>query len=563
MKSLFSKNTYTIGVLFTLFFSFSITAQVGIGTISPNSDALLDVDASSTNGGILLPRIALTSTSSPSPLSADVAGMIVYNTATAGDVTPGFYYNDGSDWMRLANNDDWKLTGNTGTNSGTNFIGTTDAQDVVIKANSIERVRVGTTETVVNEDGNSYNFRVETDNDTNTIFVDGANDNVGIGTNAPASDVKLEVNGGNTNAIFGYSNNVGGYLGRETNITIGLPGNTQTISGAGVYANNPLAGYTSVFSQSTGAANVAANVNYSDVWMANYNYVDNGNSGFNAVGSYTQLNKNEATTAGNHVALKALSTREASGNPGFTVGLLAATLAGTISGTQTEDSYGLIAQATNTASEFAIGGEFIGMGGAGGYIVDIADDLNNRKIVGTGTVSEVIPTENHGRIILTAPESPEYWYQDYGSVQMINGVATIQIDPILSDIIVVDNKNPIRVICTPYQMPYFNGVTIMRYDKKTVEIRELNGGTHSGTLQYQLVAKPKTNYGEGRFPQAHGPYFTKGMNIPKARTKNQNSRNNVFEWPSDWEVYGYETLAKEYLVNGNKIKMTMDNKDKK
>ncbi|MBZ4252020.1 hypothetical protein LAJ57_14050, partial [Streptococcus pneumoniae] len=32
----------------------------------------------------------------------------------------------------------WQLTGNAGTTAGTNFIGTTDAQDLVIKRNSVE-----------------------------------------------------------------------------------------------------------------------------------------------------------------------------------------------------------------------------------------------------------------------------------------------------------------------------------------------------------------------------------------------------------------------------------------
>lgn len=77
-------------------------AQVGIGTTSPNPDALLDVDATLSNGGILLPRLTLTSTASFAPLSAHVAGMLVHNTATINDVTPGFYYNDGVNWVSLS-----------------------------------------------------------------------------------------------------------------------------------------------------------------------------------------------------------------------------------------------------------------------------------------------------------------------------------------------------------------------------------------------------------------------------------------------------------------------------
>ena len=99
------KTTFSVQplVLFlTLFFCLNLAySQVGIGTTNPNNDALLELDASVQVGGLLLPRVALTATANAAPLSAHVQGMTVYNTATAGDVTPGQYYNDGGQWVRL------------------------------------------------------------------------------------------------------------------------------------------------------------------------------------------------------------------------------------------------------------------------------------------------------------------------------------------------------------------------------------------------------------------------------------------------------------------------------
>jgi hypothetical protein len=86
--------------LFLLFGVLSGNSQnVGINTTgtAPNAAAGLDVDFA--DKGILVPRVALTSTSSFAPLSAHVAGMVVYNTATTGNVNPGFYYNNGSLWI--------------------------------------------------------------------------------------------------------------------------------------------------------------------------------------------------------------------------------------------------------------------------------------------------------------------------------------------------------------------------------------------------------------------------------------------------------------------------------
>ncbi|MCS6935682.1 MAG: hypothetical protein NZM35_11130, partial [Chitinophagales bacterium] len=79
----------------------AIEGRVGIGTTSP--DGKLDVV--STNDGVLIPRVALTAANSASPLTSPTISELVYNTATAGtppnDVTPGFYYWNGTRWVRL------------------------------------------------------------------------------------------------------------------------------------------------------------------------------------------------------------------------------------------------------------------------------------------------------------------------------------------------------------------------------------------------------------------------------------------------------------------------------
>ena len=207
-------------------------AQVGIGTTTPNADALLEINSTVANpGGVLLPRMTLTMTTNPAPLSADVAGMIVYNTATAGDVTPGFYYNDGAVWVRLGStaSNDWSLTGNAGTTYSTNFLGTTDGTDLAIKRNNITKIRVenaqttfadeirtrdggtdtgdelvhiydsnddgvievnqnnamnhrihGNAESIFNEQGLSIDFRIESNTNNRMFAVDAADDQVRI-----------------------------------------------------------------------------------------------------------------------------------------------------------------------------------------------------------------------------------------------------------------------------------------------------------------------------------------------------------------------------------------------
>lgn len=108
-------------------------AQVGIGTNTPSSSSQLDVTSSSK--GILIPRVALTGLTSTSPISSPTTSLLVYNTATAGtspsNVTPGYYYWNGTAWVRLDDNTtnpgsfEWNFVkGNpTGGSLGGTFVG--------------------------------------------------------------------------------------------------------------------------------------------------------------------------------------------------------------------------------------------------------------------------------------------------------------------------------------------------------------------------------------------------------------------------------------------------------
>lgn len=144
------KKNVSFIILFLVVAATGYSQNVGINTTgaAPNASALLDVDAAPTNDkGILIPRVGLTQTTLNAPIGASVAtSLLVYNTATVNDVTPGYYYWDGTKWVRLlGNNNAWLLLGNAGTTAGTNFLGTTDAQDMVFKANNTEWMRMLTT----------------------------------------------------------------------------------------------------------------------------------------------------------------------------------------------------------------------------------------------------------------------------------------------------------------------------------------------------------------------------------------------------------------------------------
>jgi len=95
-------------------------------------------------------------------------------------VTLGWQNSGGSNWL---------LTGNSGTNSGTNFLGTTDGNPLAFRTSNLERMRLD------------------------------ANGNLGIGTNAPQQSLEVK----NGNILLSNSVNAG-------NIIIAAPGGVNTTS---------------------------------------------------------------------------------------------------------------------------------------------------------------------------------------------------------------------------------------------------------------------------------------------------------------------------------------------
>ena len=182
---------------------------------APDASAILDLDVSSavfaTKKGLLIPRIALTAANVAAPVTAPATSLLIYNTATAGaapnNVTPGFYYWDGANWVRMASGSQgWTILGNAGTTPTTNFIGTTDANDWVIKtggsAATNERARVlAGGQVVVNNTSQGLNT-----NDVFSVYGTGTTN----GSTANTSALGLRAISGYTSTGFGLFGNATG-----------------------------------------------------------------------------------------------------------------------------------------------------------------------------------------------------------------------------------------------------------------------------------------------------------------------------------------------------------------
>ncbi|MFV0329538.1 MAG: hypothetical protein ACK5KL_06915 [Dysgonomonas sp.] len=154
------------------------TAQVTIGSGNPSSRAALlelkdhdasapasvtdDTNVTSETGGLLLPRVKLIDKNTLQPfidISDEIwdeketnkireihAGLMVYNLSVTAEFEQGIYVWDGAKWMITKTTiNNWSLTGNTGTTTGVNFLGTTDAQGLAFKTNNTERIRIAST----------------------------------------------------------------------------------------------------------------------------------------------------------------------------------------------------------------------------------------------------------------------------------------------------------------------------------------------------------------------------------------------------------------------------------
>jgi trimeric autotransporter adhesin len=274
-------------ITLAFFFATDLMAQnVGIGTVTPNTSAMLDVTA--TNKGILVPRVALANSSDVGTIASPPLSLLIYNTATAGvpslAVSPGYYYWNGSKWVALIVSDNslkaaWLLGGNGGTSPANNYMGTIDNQPLRFKITDTDAGYLGL-------DGNTY-WGFNSGNISNTGY-----SNVAIGSSAlnypndrsnivAVGDSALFVNGRSAsvateainNTAVGsktlLANNVGSYntaLGFNA-LMLNATGVSNTATGNEALRNNSIGtqntanGKASLFFNTTGNANTAAGTN--------------------------------------------------------------------------------------------------------------------------------------------------------------------------------------------------------------------------------------------------------------------------------------------------------------
>ncbi len=102
-----------------------------------NTHSILDVDVSTNDKGVLIPRLTTTERTSIAGLGVADEGLSLYDITTK-----SFWYWDGGAWIQLAANAGWSISGNAGTIDGTHFLGTVDNVTLNIRVNNQRAGRI-------------------------------------------------------------------------------------------------------------------------------------------------------------------------------------------------------------------------------------------------------------------------------------------------------------------------------------------------------------------------------------------------------------------------------------
>ena len=95
---------------------------------------------------------------------------------------------------------------------------------------------------------------------------------------------------------------------------------------------------------------------------------------------------------------------------------------------------------------------------------------------------------------MSAIESPQNWFEDFGEAELVNGAAVVQLDPTYTQTVNADTRY--QVFLTPYGD--CKGLYVTNRTATSFEVRELGGGAASLSFGYRIAVLRK-NYENVRF----------------------------------------------------------------
>jgi len=113
--------------------------------------------------------------------------------------------------------------------------------------------------------------------------------------------------------------------------------------------------------------------------------------------------------------------------------------------------------------------------------------LANGTLSCSGGLTSVVPTENNKKVQVYSVQSPENWFEDFGSGQLASGVARIQLETTFAHTVNVGVDY--HVFVTP--KGDCKGLYVTNESAGGFEVRELGGGQSNIAFDYRIVARRK------------------------------------------------------------------------
>jgi outer membrane protein OmpA-like peptidoglycan-associated protein len=425
----------------------------------------------------------------------------------------------------------WLTTGNNGTDQSTEFIGTLDTSMLIFKTGGAatvnERMRIngktpgmvinGTVDTSASQGLGvltvySGNAPLRTNSDAyllNGINAYAAGSNAGVyGRNySVGAGVKGMASAGP--GVYGYSDN---------RSSIGVKG--EQMSGNGGYgvfgstvspvlsSSNPGAGILGWSQHLNGVGVIGVGTNYDYHVFTNVPIAGAGvMGGANNIGVYG-VGLNGSTGVGVAASGNLLLPMVPTAGAGLAATSYNVAVAGfaraTTASNPEENRWGgyfeYRTSAAVTGAPYSYG--YIA-GKVGGVPVGIAM---------TAPKSTIITDEQNKKRLLYCPEAPEILFQDYGTGELKDGAAHIDLEGLMTKSIRVDEKHPMKVFI---QLEGdCNGVFVTNKSAKGFDVKELQHGNSSVPFSWQIIASRADEtdpngdlipYSDKRFGEAPGP----------------------------------------------------------
>lgn len=466
-------------------------------------------------------------------------------------------------WSRILSSSNlntyaWSTTGNSATNPATNFIGTTDGVDWVIRTANTERARVtsggnvgiGITVPTQKFDVQGGNGRI------NNAFIG----DVGHGANwggishylmaSTTGYAMIESNDG-AYTLVNKQNTGGGYIGFRVgnadkavitnagNLGVGTTGPAYRIDNVGNGGGNiDLRTTGRIWDNSTDGGMWLSDLQ--DCFMGNISPTQCGfwtssvgwaafnitkSNGYVGIGTTAPTSRLHVVSDGDNIpVIYGINTNTSSGTTSYGV-------RGEC-GSSGIGSAGVIGVSTNSGqNEIGVAGDYslwgasvFGLAWASAYtdmptsrdygVFGVVNFYTGTAVYGkslqfgattygvysdgnfaaTGTKAASVPTSK-GNQLLYCVESPEIWFEEVGHAQLSNGTVTIPLDALFLETVVIDDAHPMEVFIQEKEET--NGL-IAKAGLSSFEVKEKANGTSNAKFSYRILAK-RRNYQDHRF----------------------------------------------------------------